>query len=78
MEAMTDWRNTPLTLRQRYKVRVKFEKRNCWLGVSWERAYPKDPRDPSGRQSTMGVRVYVGLLPCLPLVITRVRGESPR
>lgn len=74
-QKMPTWRSTPMTLRQRYSVRVKFEKRDAWIGLYWNKTYAKDPRDPEGRQSTFAMRVYICLVPFLPIIVQRIRGE---
>lgn len=48
------------------KVRIKFEPRDLWVGIFWERI---------GRTTTLEtdreqIRVYLCLLPCLPIIFT--------
>jgi hypothetical protein len=77
MSDYVDWRTTPLTFRQRWSVRMKWEKRDLWIGAYYERGYPRDPRDPQGRQCTTSVRTYICIVPCSPIIVERLRGESP-
>ncbi len=52
----------------RWRVRVHFVKRDLWLGVFWDRVHPQGDQG-----QTLGemLKVYVCLLPCLPVVVSR-------
>lgn len=52
----------------RWRVRVHVVKEDCWIGVFWKRAHPSG--DQGQRLGEM-LKVYVCVIPCLPLIVSR-------
>ena len=43
--------------RRKVKIKIKFEKRDCWMGVFWNQTWAEN-------------KLYVCLIPCFPIIFT--------
>lgn len=53
-------------MKRTWSIKLKFEKRDCWIGVFWDRDY-----DVSDVWETETLSIYICLLPCLPIILRR-------
>lgn len=53
--------------RRGWKVRIKWEPRDCWIGLYWTRRveFMGQPPRRASRQW------FICIVPCLPIVVTR-------
>jgi len=62
------------------KIQLKFEKRDCWVGVYWNSSwsvlgYGNRPpnfykKTKKGRWGREFLKIYICLIPCFPIIIT--------
>lgn len=53
------------------KVRIKFVKEDCWIGVYWKTEYQYTAGNDERKWSHFKRTFFVCVLPCLPIVITK-------
>lgn len=52
----------------RWRFSIRFVKQDCWIGVFWKHHHPSGDQ---GQDLGEMLHVYVCVLPCLPLIVSR-------
>jgi hypothetical protein len=60
---------------ERWRIRAFFEPRDIWVGVFWDR--PVSYGD-GGQPLVRHLKIYVCLLPCLPILLHRTERVDAR